>query len=94
MKCTFSTRLTLVYLRNDSITSGALYQRVATSKIGQITLVLTRRPTLGHDALVPFAWSSRLRTPSETKVAHFEVAIGIQQEVGGFQVTVNDWRQR
>lgn len=44
----------------------------------------------GHEAGFGAAWLRGLNRPCETKVTYFEVAICVEEQIGRFQVTVDD----
>ena len=52
--------------------------------------VPARRDVLGHEPRFLAAWVRRARGAREAKVAHLEVAVGVEEEVGGLEVAVDD----
>ena len=56
--------------------------------------VPARRDVFRHETLGALGGDDGLARAREPKVAHFEVAIGVEQQVGGLQVAVDDWGGR
>lgn len=69
------------------MTSGARYQRVATSVMSGARRI---KLTFGETILLWIGMLEGFGGTSETKIANLQVAIGIEQEVGRFEVSVND----
>jgi hypothetical protein len=83
--------MALEYIRNESITSGARYHRVATSRnVNSHCKRSTRALTFCESSLCGIGRSSSLRTSCKTKVTDFQIAVGIQEEIGRFEISVDD----
>lgn len=52
-----------------------------------------RSHILSHESLTRFRRRDGLARARETEIAYFEIAVGVEQEVGRFEVTVDDWDQ-
>lgn len=85
--------LTLPYMRNDSMTSGARYHRVATSGISPTAQRGRSIRTLREALLFWIGGLDGLGRSCKTKVADFQVAIGVEQQVRWLQVSVDDCYQ-
>lgn len=84
--------MALEYIRNDSITSGARYHLVATSRnVSSHHKRSTRALTFCESSLCGIGWGSSLRTSCKTEVTNFQIAIGIQEEIGRFEISVDDY---
>lgn len=73
--------------------SGARYHRVATSEgsacaCGQKKLELT----LGHESSLTLLglYDTRLEASSKTEITDLQLAVGIDQQISGFQISVQD----
>jgi len=84
--------LTLPYMRNDSMTSGARYHRVATSAVSSASVMQHGR-TLGEALLFGVCSFDSLSRTRKTEVADFEVAIGVEKQVRRLEVAVDNCGQ-
>lgn len=52
--------------------------------------VPTGGDVFGHESCFCARGFGRFHTACETKVAHFQITVGVEEEIGGFQVSMND----
>jgi hypothetical protein len=50
----------------------------------------SRRHVFGHQTHLLSSRHARLHAPCQAKIANFEIAVGVEQEVGGLKIAVDD----
>jgi hypothetical protein len=74
------------------MTSGARYHLVATSVVRSAAVLCDGRAlTFSHETLLLRVGHCGLGAARQAKVTDFKVAVGIEEEIGGFKVPVDDW---
>lgn len=52
--------------------------------------VPSRRHVFRHEPCFSAGWLGGLDGSRETEIADFEIAVGVEEEVGGFEIAVDD----